>query len=644
MTTRGRELRLPNPARVAAAPLGNWRPAVEGCLLFCLVLAVYLPSLSSFFIWDDDDYVTENSTLRSLGGLRQIWLEPEATPQYYPVVFTTFWVEHHLWGFNPAGYHLVNAALHAANVVGVWLILRRLAVPGAWFAAALFGLHPVHVESVAWVTERKNLLSASFYLLALWQFLAWVEKSPTESHAPASRHELRSYLLGFCFFVGALLSKSVTCSLPAVLLLLRLWKAGSIRLRELVPLVPLFCVGVFLAFNTAWLERAHVGASGAAFSWTMAERFLIAGRAVWTYAITLAWPVNLSFIYTRWTIETAAWWAWAIALVAVAVPLALAIRHRRISGPLAAVLYFGGTLLPALGFFNIFPMRYAFVADHYQYLASLGLLTLVAAWWLRPQAPGDWSWRSPSLANVPLVARRAIAAFALFGLAYFTWQRQSIFHDSTALWSQTLARNPTSMIANIQMGRLASRRKDFAAAEGYFRDGLRYRTDDLETHEFETNLAHVLSAQGRLPEAAAEFQKALVRKPDYPEALNGLANVAARERRYDMAIDLYRKSLAAQPGNAVIRTNLAKALAASGMPSFAEREYRSAVESDPASTAARLGLAVLLARAGSLQKAESECLEILQLEPKHAAATRLLARIRLDRRVARPHGVNDTKG
>jgi tetratricopeptide (TPR) repeat protein len=241
----------------------------------------------------------------------------------------------------------------------------------------------------------------------------------------------------------------------------------------------------------------------------------------------------------------------------------------------------------------------------------------------------------PPPATISLDARQAVAAVALIALAGLTWQRQSVFHDSAALWSQTLARNPTSMIANIQMGRLASRRKDLAAAERYFRDGIRYRTDDLETHEFETNLAHALSAQGKLDEATAEFRQALARKPDYPEALNGLANVEVRERHYDAAIELYHRALAAQPRNAIIRLNLANALMTAGQSASAEKEFRSALETDPRSVPARLGLAALLARAGSLQEAESKCLEILQLEPNHPAALRLLARIRVERRSIR---------
>jgi tetratricopeptide (TPR) repeat protein len=630
MTSRTRSSPSSTVEVAVEATASKRHRAALGGALWCLVFAVYLPSLSSGFIWDDDAYVTENSTLRSFDGLRRIWLDPQATPQYYPLVFTSFWAEYHLWGLHPAGYHLTNAALHATNAVLAWLVLRWLSVPGAWFAAAAFGLHPVHVESVAWVTERKNVLSACFYLLAMWQFVGGLGGTEGGVEPVGRRHPRQSYALGFVFFVAALLSKSVTCSLPAVLLLLRRWKVGCVKVRDAAALAPLFIIGAILACHTAWLERTHVGAAGTAFAWTMAERFLIAGRALWSYAFALFWPVDLSFVYPRWPVHADAWWPWVVVGCALAVPVAIALRHRRMSGPLVAVLYFGGTLLPALGFVNVYPMRYSFVADHYQYLASLGLLALIAAWWMQPQTAVNSNWRALSPSNIPLRFRKGIAVTALAVSAILAWQRQSVFHDSWALWSETLRRNPTSMIANIQMGRLASRRGDLAAAEGYFREGIRCRTDDLETHEFETNLAHALSKQGRLAESAAEFHKALVRKPDYPEAVNGLGNVKARQGDYPAAIDLYRKSLAKQPRNPIIRTNLGNTLATSGMLVDAEREYRLAEELEPTSVLPRLGLAQVLAREGRLAMAESECLEILQLEPRLTLATQLLAHIRRD--------------
>jgi tetratricopeptide (TPR) repeat protein len=601
--------------------------------IWCAIFLVYVPSLSSGFIWDDDDYVTQNATLRTLDGLRQIWFDPQATPQYYPLVFTSFWVEYHLWGLHPAGYHLINAALHATNGVLVWLILRRLSVPGAWLAALAFGLHPVHVESVSWVSERKNVLSGLFYLVALRTLIEVLAGSPQNVPNLEIRRYWLRYAGGFAFFVAALLCKSVTCSLPAVLLLLAWWKTGRLTLRAIWPLIPFFFVGAAFAWHTSWLERMHVGASGSVFGWTPAERLLIAGRAVWTYAIELVWPANLSFMYARWQIHSDSWLQWLIAVSAFAIPAVIAVRSRRMTGPLVALLYFGGTLLPALGFFNLFPMRYSFVADHFQYLASLGILTLIAAWWLHPPAPEDPKTSANRwLPTIAMRPRIAVSIVVLLVLATLTWQRQSAFKDPEALWSDVLQKNPTSMDANIQLGRLASRRGDFVVAERYLRDGLRYRTDDLETHEFETNLAHALSGQRRLDEAAVEFQNALDRKPDYPEALNGLANVEAQRRRYPAAFDLYRRALEKRPVSPIIHANFANALAAAGSLVDAEKEYRTSLNLDPAATVPRLDLAKMLARQSRFREAEAECLRVIELEPRSIPANSLLARIRVDLR------------
>ena len=411
-------------------------------------------------------------------------------------------------------------------------------------------------------------------------------------------------------------------------------------------------VRLFLCFVSAYFWRstrlgwseAHVGASGAAFSWTMAERLLIAGRASVDLRDHARLAVDLCFIYARWTVQIDC-------LVAVgdrarrrAVPLVCWRRQRRLSGPLVALLCFGGTLLPALGFFNIFPMRYAFVADHYQYLASLGILALVAAWWLRPHVARKMEWRSPSVANIAFDIRRTIAAAVLLGLACLTWQRQSVFHDSWTLWSQTLARNPTSMIANIQMGRLASRRRIS------WRPKVIFATDcaTAPTNSKRTSSRPIWRMPSRpradLPRLPPSFKSA------GPKARLSRGTQRARKRRGPSAqLRRGHRPLSQIAGRPSLPTRSFEPISRKPWRTPGSRRSLSAnigrlVESDPASTAARLGLAVLLARAGSLQKAESECLEILQLGPKHAAATRLLARIRVDRRVARPHGVNDTKG
>src|ERR1700733_6098595 len=145
----------------------SWRRLPLGALLFGFVCLVYLPALRCGFIWDDDAHVVENPTVQSRDGLSRIWLDRRANHQYYPLVYSTFWVEYRLWGLNPAGYHLVNVAIHAATTVLLWRLLVALDVPGAWLAAAVFGGHPVHVESVAWITELKNVLSGLCYVLTL---------------------------------------------------------------------------------------------------------------------------------------------------------------------------------------------------------------------------------------------------------------------------------------------------------------------------------------------------------------------------------------------------------------------------------------------------------------------------------------------
>ena len=273
---------------------GRWTAVGEGALLVFFAIAAYWPVLSCGFIWDDNDYVENNKALESPAGLLRIWTTPTASPQYYPLVFTTFWIERRLFGLNPAGYHAINVLLHAACGVLLWRILRRLSLPVAWFVAALFVLHPVEVESVAWITERKNVLSGFFYLAAA---LAYLRFRPLDRESTSWQW----YAASLALFVLALLSKTVTCSLPAALLLVYWWKRPRLGGRDVWPLLPMFAIGAALAYVTVWMEKHHVGAQGVDFSLTPIDRILIAGRAVCFYFGKLVLPTDLAFIYPRWS-------------------------------------------------------------------------------------------------------------------------------------------------------------------------------------------------------------------------------------------------------------------------------------------------------------------------------------------------------
>ncbi|GAG09444.1 unnamed protein product, partial [marine sediment metagenome] len=250
-------------------------------------------------VWDDDYNVTANAALRDAAGLGRIWTQVTVAP-WYPLYHTVFWVGYQLWGLDALGYHLLNVLLHGLNAILVWRILWRLELHWAWFAAALFALHPVQVESVAWITELKNVLSTTFYLAAMSCYLSYAGWQRSSGSSPAAG---RAYGFALFLFACALLTKTVTVTLPLALLLLVWWKRGRIGRGDVLPLLPLFGLGLVLGLVTALTEKYVVGASGFAWSHDLIERGLIAGRAFWFYAGKLLWPDPILFVYPRWTID-----------------------------------------------------------------------------------------------------------------------------------------------------------------------------------------------------------------------------------------------------------------------------------------------------------------------------------------------------
>ncbi len=507
---------------------------LEGAALVALTVLAYLPALGAGFIWDDDLHVTQNEALRTWHGLADIWLRPGTILQYHPLTHTAWWVQYHLWSLAPVGYHLVNVLLHAASVVVLWLVLGRLGVPGAWPAAAVFALHPVHVESVAWVTELKNVQSGLFYLLALLAFLRWA--LPGEGRRG-------DYALSLALFLCAVLSKSVAGTLPAAIALVLWWKRGRLTRREIVALVPFGVVSAAAAVTTAWMERHYVGAIGEEWTLSPAERCLVAGRALWFYAAKLAWPSDLAFVYPRWTLDPHAWWQWLFPLAAVVVLIVLTALRRRLGrAPLATALYFVVTLAPALGFVDVYPMRYSFVADHFQYLASIGpIVLLVAA-------------GAAILDRILPVARGPLAAVLLAMLGVLVWRQAGVYTTPETLWRATLARNPSAWMAHNNLGLVlqAEGRADEAAE--HYREAVRLRPNYPEALY---NLGNVLAAGGRLAEAEARYEQAVGLDDGFAAAHNNLANVLLMQGKVDQGIAHYRRALEINPKYADARENLA---------------------------------------------------------------------------------------
>ena len=269
-------------------------------LIFFATFAVYSPALKGEFLWDDDSHVLHIEKLKSFNGLKKIWFEQGATLEYYPLLFSTFWIERHLFGDNPFGYHAVNILLHYSNAIFLKRILVRLAIPGAVWAAAVFALHPVHVESVAWITERKNCLSVFFYFLSL---LAYLRFAGIGVGVLSDSEKRKNYVYAFIYFVAAVLSKTVTCTLPAAFLLLVSWKAKGLKWKQVWPTFPFFMTGICLAIITYWVETRFIGAFGPEWNFNWLDRIVIAGRALWFYVGKILWPHPLIFIYPRWDLN-----------------------------------------------------------------------------------------------------------------------------------------------------------------------------------------------------------------------------------------------------------------------------------------------------------------------------------------------------
>ena len=600
----------------------------SGCLLL-MVLVAYWPMTSAGYIWDDPAYVIDNVELRSLSGLWRIWFVPSATPQYYPLVFTTFWVEYHLWGLRPLGFHVVNIVLHAVNAILLYRILVTLRLSGAFFAAAVFAVHPVHVESVAWITERKNVLSGLFYLLA---FQAYWRFATSQILTTESPHKGRwwSYSLALVSYVCALLSKSVTASLPAAILVVWWWRNGRIGWRQVLPLVPFFVVGVVAGLHTAQVELNHVGAEGADWNWSTWERCLIAGRAVWFYLGKLVWPHPLIFIYPKWKIDSTSIWQALYPLSAVGLLVCLwAGRHRWGRGPLAAALLFGGTLVPALGFVNVYPMRFSFVADHFQYLASIAAISFCVA---SITVFLQWSKRLGHYTTM-------IMSLVVLVLGSIAFVRCDDYRGREEIWSATIADNPDCWLAPLHLAALRLEQQKFREALSLFEIVLSLKAKEpYEPAEMAdlhagmadccTRLGDTSSAQKHTRASLAFFEQLQNDRFQDPAAVR--YNIAISHQKlgeFELAATEFRRLLEIDPENATANHELGSLLVGLNQIEEAASRFEASLRKDPKNPLVHYKLALVYWKLGKLSFAQDHLAITLQLNPNFHQARQLLDQI-----------------
>lgn len=577
-------------------------------LLAGAVFLAYGPSFSNGFIWDDDDYVTENPALDSWGGLFDIWFSPKATPQYYPLVFTSFWGERRIFGLDPAGFHAVNAALHVLAALLLWRLLALLAVPGAWFCAAIFALHPINVESVAWVTERKNLLSGVFCFASA---LCFLRSGGVSDKGPPGRPEKAGllYVGSFALFLCALLSKTVTSMLPPALLVILWWKRRRPRLMEVLSLAPFFAMSLFFGLLTIWMEKTHVGAGGADFALGAARRLLLAARAMEFYAGKILWPEGFVFIYPRDIPDPSRLASWLPLVGILAILAAFRVLKERIGrGPLAAVLIFALALFPALGFFDVYPFRFSFVADHFQYLAGPCVMGLFAAAFAT--GFGRLGERIGPRAAQRLSVASMAAVLAFLGISSLVLARS--YDGQERLWTDTLQKNPEAWIAHNNIGVIRYGQGRFEEAARHFNEVIGLKPDYAETR---ANLGALHYGKGDLKTAEALFLEALALDPGLSTAHLNLAELYEKTGKTGLAVKHWSLALASDKRLAPAYEKIARAATARGGTDAALNLYRWAVEANPGWPPARERLGTLLAGRGRNQEALPHLVAAFNTQP-----------------------------
>ena len=623
-------------------PLKNRVAAICGTLaIVTLAIGAYLPAMQGDFLWDDEVAVVMNPWVRSPQGLRDFWLSTDP-PDFFPLTNSLFWLQWRLWGTNTTGYHAVNVALHAAAALLLWKILRRLRIPGAWIAALAWAVHPINVPSVAWITELKNTLSMLFYLLATLAFLHW----------DLETRRWPWYAGALALFLLALLSKTSVVMLPVVLLLYLWWRhagrnteapkrgddmqyletrtglsavAGQAShiIKLSLTVLPFLLLGLILAVITIIRQGRVIGSTELPeLQWF--ERLLIAGRALWFYAMKIVAPIKLTAVYPRWHVD-AGDPAWYLPWAGAALVVAICWRTRRGWGrhALFGLGIFAVSLFPVIGFFDMFYMTYSFVADQWAYVASAAMLPMLCAAGVAFTRPSRHRGTPEKKVNqTPRLPVLRHWRTVFMGVAFTLWltflwgasfTRAQAYTTAEALWTRNISLNPASWCAYNNLGQLRVAADDYDGALRYFHKAVRYNPKHVKALH---NIGSILFEKGEYGEAAGFLQRALALEPDYVMAAVNYGKTLLKLNRPQAALLYLRKGLDSHTYAPQLYNRAALFLMHENTaPDLAIAFFRKTIQQAPESAYAHFTLGRALARQGNHKTAVNALRTSLELSP-----------------------------
>jgi len=560
-------------------------------IILILSLVVYLPAIQGGFIWDDDKFLTENPIIRAGDGLYRFWFTTEP-PDYFPLTSTTLWFEWRLWGMNATGYHAVNVLLHVISSVLIWLVLKRLKVPGAWLAGLIFAVHPVNVESVAWITERKNTLPLVFHMLTILLFLKF-----------ESEERPRLYVWSLIAFLLALLAKTSVVMLPVVLLLCAWWQRREISGKDILRTIPFFALSAMLSLVTIWFQYNRAIRSEIVRNDDFFSRLAGAGQSVWFYLYKAVFPYELSFVYPKWDINASSFLSYVPGLLILLLMFACWRYRGKWGRPvLFALTYFVITLFPVLGFFNIYFMKYALVADHWQYISLIGIVGLLTGLAAHAYQTGQKSLRHVLM----------ISAVVIVGLLSFkSWTQAHIYKNQETLWTDTVAKNPDSRLALNNLGAIRKQQRKLDEAARLFSRAVKHDAA-AEAHY---NLGAIREEQGQLDAATRHYSDVLKINPNELDTHNNMGDILVRQKRFKEALEHYSQVLRVKPHNTDIRNKMGMLLGQMGKHEEAMGHFAEILKISSENASAHYNMGFSLARQKKFDEALKSYAEAIRISP-----------------------------
>ncbi len=574
-------------------------------LIAVLACIVYLPSINGDFILDDDVYVTNNQIIKSSDGLYRFWFTTEPI-DYWPVTNTMFWIEWRVWGMNPAGYRVVNLILHVVETLLIWFILRKLSIPGAFLAAMIFAVHPVNVQTIAWIAQLKNVLCMLFFLLLILCYL----QAETQPSSLKNRKILRGvdywYGLSLVLFILAILSKGSVVILPVMLLGIIWWRRKSIITWDVVGLAPFFLASVGFTMVNMWFQT-H-GVEEVLRKAGFLERLLGAGSVVWFYLYKALLPINLSFIYPQWNIQVnnPLWWLPLLATLAFTAMLWW-YRNSWSRPFLIAWGFFCVALVPVMGFTYVGFMQFSLVSDHYQHIAIIGVIALVAA--------GFGLWRQRARGKMQGAAI-SVAILAMVALAFLTWQQNRIYRYALTLYRATLKKNPNCWAIENNLSTILIKMGQFEDAIAHCEHAIRVKSDYDNAYN---NLGLALDNVGQTDKAMENYKHALSLNPNFAQAHYNLGIVLFKMGRVPKAIESYEQAIRIKPDYAAAHNNLAIALVKIGRNQEAIDHFEQALRLQDDYPMAEYNLGIALGKLDRLPEAIKHYENAIRLKPDYTA-------------------------